>query len=71
VFPLPKATSVIRANGGGLLSCHGWLPGGATLGHTFRGQVPCNGIPGVTGRIIVTKSGRVNATCIFPPGSLF
>ena len=69
-FLLPSATQVFRADGGGLLSCHGWLPHGATLAHTFVGSVPCGDAPGVSGRITVTRSGRVNAFCVFPAGSL-
>jgi hypothetical protein len=66
-FMLPTATQVFRADGGGLLACQGWLPGGARLGHTYRARIECNGEP--VGRIVVTPSGRVNAVCVFPPGT--
>jgi hypothetical protein len=57
-FMLPTATQ---------LACQGWLPGGARLGHTYRARIECNGEP--VGRIVVTPSGRVNAVCVFPPGT--
>jgi hypothetical protein len=66
-FPLPNAILVLRSNGGALLNCHGTLPEGVSFS-TFVGTVPC-GVPGVTGRIVVTTSGRVNAFCVFPPGT--
>jgi hypothetical protein len=64
-FALPKATQVLRAEGGGVLQCHGWLPGGETLQQTFKQRISCNGVAGI-GRIMVTRSGRVNAVCQFP-----
>jgi len=67
-FALPTATEVFRADGGGLLTCQGWLPGGARLGQTYRAVITCNGVPGI-GRIVVAPSGRVNAVCVFPPGT--
>ena len=66
-FALPTATQVFRADGGGLLTCQGRLPGGARLGSTYRAAIDCNGVP--VGRIVVTPSGRVNAVCVFPPGT--
>jgi hypothetical protein len=69
VIALPTATLVIRADDSALLSCHGWLPGGARLGHTFHGTVPCNAVAGVFGRIVVSRSGRVSAACHFPRGT--
>jgi len=66
-FSLPWATEVFRADGSGLLTCQGWLPGGARLAHTYRAAIRCDGEP--VGRIVVTPSGRVNAVCQFPPGT--
>jgi hypothetical protein len=71
-FVLPEATLVLRGNGGVTLSCHGWLPEGETLDHTFAGSAPCFTPEGaaVTAHVVATKSGRVHFICHFPAGTL-
>ena len=71
-FTLPQATLVLRENGGVTLSCHGWLPEGRSLVHTFSGSAPCFGPGGimVAAHAVATKSGRVHFICHFPTGTL-
>jgi len=71
-FPLPKATLVLLANGGVVLSCHGQLPAGVSIDETFAGSAPCRAPTGevVEAHVVATPSGRVLFACRFPAGSL-
>jgi hypothetical protein len=64
---LPRATLVFRPNGSVVLTCHGSLPTGTSFEETFVGPAICE--PVGKGKIVVTKSGRVLATCHFPAGT--
>lgn len=69
-FDVADLTVVIDATGALHVVCSGSLPDGLSVQETFVGPVLCRGDPGyadTTGRIIVTTSGQVMITCLFPP----
>ena len=51
-----------------VVTCHGALPAGLSLGETFQGDVTCFGDDGTAavGHVVATRSGRVSLQCRIP-----
>jgi hypothetical protein len=66
-FTLTSSTVVIDPNGALVVTCHGSVPDGYALAHTFTTIVACVGDASTTdGRIVATTSGQVTVMCRFP-----
>jgi hypothetical protein len=71
-FGIANSTVVVTPTGALHVTCFGALPTDLSVPSTFVGHVICRGDPGqadAVGDIVVTVSGRVTITCLFPaPG---
>jgi hypothetical protein len=69
-FDIANSTVVVAPTGAVHVTCFGELPPGLSVPTTYVGHVICRGDPGQadsTGLIVVTVSGQVTITCLFPP----
>ena len=65
--------TIVETPGGGVnYSCSGELPPGVSVPKTTQGYLPCfaSDTAFVWGHYVVTASGHLQYTCIFPAGSV-
>jgi hypothetical protein len=65
--------TIVETPGGGVnFTCSGELPPGVSVPHTVQGYLPCfaSDTAFVWAHYVVTASGHLQYTCIFPAGSV-